>query len=819
MEFCILAPQLRSSLDSLLIQLCSDQYQDMKRPGDDLMAVLENFSSEMSRVQSWSKEMESGERVFKRELKTARKMLEEKALASFRPSRELDEYVASSISNLSSKGPSAANLQSSITSLDYDRAEKQGWLFVRTLSGKPTRTVWVRRWYFVKNCIFGWLVPGIRTGGVEESERIGVLLCNVRPATQEERRFCFELKTKDNTMLLQAENQAELVSWLEAFDAAKKAAVDDNTDRLMSAGGLPTRDAAFAVNPPSAPEFAVRSTESHGYHASDDLISYNLDRVASSSIGERDGSSSQDAATRRSTTNEREGDGLRDNATRIIQKLDLHRKTAAGSQLAGGNSAPPSAGLGTPTSGIAGLISTSQALFSVPPTPGLSPIVPAVSPRPSSADPTRSNFGVSWSSIQSGAAVFASSLAPPTLISPPAQTNLSKTAVIVSGERLLKGGRNELRGGVPTGLMANFWGTVSSPIINRLERVAVQPEKERSVSLPVHSPVGSPHSGPLRDNESRSSADQDTQPASTLTVSPPSPSPTRGHRKTITLGTSTAMLQRAADPIDDFPSTYPPQLKLQDAQFRLLFPTALEEDKVLMVFRATWNPTNEQDFPTRVYVTAKKVYFYSHHLGLVLTSSIGLGSIDEVTAAPANGYDFLFLHLREGESESGFTRITIKLFVEPLRLLQRRLNFLVKNFNSYRPSDVETILNNLIKMESDESGDTPSLESWEDVSIGTPVDPSLSSTKADMTRRDRDLRTTIRIDRGLQNDSGGVISKNEVTRFKLPPQPVVYAPENMTKLPVEKEFDISAKALFHVMFGDKSTVFQMLYHERRAQRQ
>ena len=40
----------------------------------------------------------------------------------------------------------------------------------------------------------------------------------------------------------------------------------------------------------------------------------------------------------------------------------------------------------------------------------------------------------------------------------------------------------------------------------------------------------------------------------------------------------------------------------------------------------------------------------------------------------------------------------------------------------------------------------------------------------------------------------------------------------MQRKVVEKQFEISPKALFHVMFGDKSAVFQLLYHERRAQR-
>lgn len=56
----------------------------------------------------------------------------------------------------------------------------------------------------------------------------------------------------------------------------------------------------------------------------------------------------------------------------------------------------------------------------------------------------------------------------------------------------------------------------------------------------------------------------------------------------------------------------------------------------------------------------------------------------------------------------------------------------------------------------------------------------------------------------------------EITRFKLPAMPVSYEPEGMSKKAFERGFDVSPKALFHVMFGDRSTVFQALYFERRA---
>ena len=63
----------------------------------------------------------------------------------------------------------------------------------------------------------------------------------------------------------------------------------------------------------------------------------------------------------------------------------------------------------------------------------------------------------------------ASTLAPSTLANPPAPTNLSKFAVIVSGERGVGIGRSDATGGMPSGIMANLWGSSNWGYVNRLE--------------------------------------------------------------------------------------------------------------------------------------------------------------------------------------------------------------------------------------------------------------------------------------------------------------------------------------------------------------
>lgn len=777
MDFCVLAPQVRASLDELLVKICSEQWRDMKsaKEGGSQFAKC---NQEMDRVRGWSKEMENSERAFKRELHAARKQIEDSAEAAARPSRELDDYAISTVPYLGS-GPPANTKTNAL-----ERSEKQGWLFQRTVSGKPARTIWVRRWFFVKNGIFGWLVQGARSGAVEESEKIGVLLCGVRPAFQEERRFCFEVKTKDTTIMLQAEMQKDLTDWISAFDVAKRKALEDPASTEQAAVLASTAsDAAFAISPPIAPELAARTGEGHASQLSDEVASSSL-AVPDQGVASR---ASFDVSSGRVPAPE----SSRDQYARIIQKLDLHRKgQTATPQLS--SSAQASSGSG----GIASLISASHAIM---------PVGPVQAPAP---DPKV---------VANLAAAPTSTLAPSTLAYPPAPTNLSKTAVVISGERGLTVGRYD--GGIPGGLLANLWGTSNWGYISRLERgELLAPNSAIPMPLaPAHKAPGPQIDGSAPDGgtlDAIKEAETPTDSPSGRKRSPslpPAASP--GHRKAASV---TVLPERpkspastAADASANYPNYYPVQLKAQDAQFRLLFPYVSRSDKLVLVFRATFNPNDMQEFPGRVYVTTSEMYFYSHHLGLILITSVAMSTVSEVTAAPGRDCDFLFLHFKEGSRADGATRITIKTFLEPLKLLQRRLNYLVRKCNATTesPTVLEDTIKDLIKMETETGTNSPSVDSWEDVDIATPIDGTQIPRTAD-----KDLKAGLRIDGTLYHDGRGSPSGKNATKFKLPAQPVIYSPQGMPSAPsVDREFNVSAKSLFHVLCGDKSAVFQMLY--------
>ncbi|QSZ30583.1 hypothetical protein DSL72_000139 [Monilinia vaccinii-corymbosi] len=796
LDFCLLAPQLRYTIDKLLVRVSSDHWRDMKRAREVSMGTFTKWGSEMDRVRGWSKEMEAGEATFRRELQLARKGIAETASQASKPSRELEDYNLSTVAYLGSRGPSTVSIQ--LQNRHTERSEKQDWLFLRTVTGKPARAAWVRRWFYVKDGIFGWLVQGIQSGGVEESEKIGVLLCNVKPAVQEDRRFCFEVKTKNQAILVQAETQSILMEWLEAFELAKNKALEASANpRTLRAGGI---DPAFAITPPPIPEFAAKNAEGQILYGSEDMSAGTLPVPGVEFVGRN--SSDIINGPRRSVTSREDGETGREHAARIMQKLDLHRKSTSM------QTNEPSTASQSATGGIASLITASHTILPLS-TSSASTTVnnPLPNPQIILQSPTQD--------------YTPNTLAPATLVSPPAPTNLSKSAVIVSGERGVGIGQSDINGGIPSGIMANLWGSSNWGYINRLEKGEIKAPISGSRSVP-----GSPRIKPLEPSP-KIGMDENLKPdtglgpakspisPSTDSVTKPVPS-SATHRKSastsIDIDVVRAVNQSAFKP-EVFPSNYPIELKTQEAQFRMIFPNVPREDKVILVFRATWNPNEQHDFPGRVYVTQRDIYFYSHHLGLVLITGVKLAGISEVTAAPGKDCDFLFLHLLDASPEHGYTRITIKTFLEPLRLLQARLNFLVDINQAEKPMSLEDIMTSLIKMEHEDPARSPSMESWEDVDVNTPVDDGTISGRTH-SRKDRDLRTSLHVERGLNFNRKG----KDVTKFQLPSQPVVYEPPDMQRKTVEREFNISPKALFHLMFGDKSAVFQLLYHERRAQK-
>ncbi|CAN6611419.1 membrane-anchored lipid-binding protein Sip3p [Trichomonascus vanleenenianus] len=260
-DMCCIIATVQRALDTSLVEALADPWVLRSRSIGSSDPVFQRIGVEMHRLKTWAKVMSNSMRPIEIEMLRARKEMEDAAVGRAIPSRELNDYTVQT-STISHFVPDAEP--------DLPDNEKHGWLFVKS-SVKPARQVWVRRWVFVKNGMFGWLVLSPNKNSVQESDKIGVLLCNVSPEPSEDRRFCFEIRTKDSTLILQAETLADLRSWLQVFEFSKRQVIQNDTKKSDISY-------AFQTVYPLIPEFASTA------HTSSDMEITHLRNGADANI-------------------------------------------------------------------------------------------------------------------------------------------------------------------------------------------------------------------------------------------------------------------------------------------------------------------------------------------------------------------------------------------------------------------------------------------------------------------------------------------------------------------------------------------------------
>lgn len=222
----------------------------------DLTPLLnEKFSS----YSEWVENSNDAAQSLQNEIKNAKHQVLQFAAHRFSPSRDLHDYNFKTINpTLLGDGP-----------VHEERSpEKSGWLYMKTSLSSPQRTIWVRRWCFLKNSVFGIFLLSLSKTFVEETDKFGVFLTNVRYEPDEDRKCCFELKIVDSNIqkkedgapkeikiIFQTESFDELKSWISAFSQARSYASRLDHDSIEY-------DMAFKRFSPEFFEFASSTTTS-----------------------------------------------------------------------------------------------------------------------------------------------------------------------------------------------------------------------------------------------------------------------------------------------------------------------------------------------------------------------------------------------------------------------------------------------------------------------------------------------------------------------------------------------------------------------------
>lgn len=242
-ELCTSLTSTQAKLDISLVDALSKPF--ILPPKEFALAdpLPQRVSVEMLRLKTWAKSMTKGYTPLTKEMQHTAKEMEHAAIEHVQPSRDMSTY--------STQNSTIAHFVPATKTKTEYLTEKHGWLFVKSSANKGVRQIWVRRWVFVKNGMFGWLNVSSSRTFVQESDKIGVLLCHVTPISTEDRRFCFEIKTTDTVLILQAESIEDMRAWLQVFEDAKRLAIESDTKTTISY--------ASQRFPPLISEFAISS--------------------------------------------------------------------------------------------------------------------------------------------------------------------------------------------------------------------------------------------------------------------------------------------------------------------------------------------------------------------------------------------------------------------------------------------------------------------------------------------------------------------------------------------------------------------------------
>lgn len=264
LEVVIQLTKLGNLLDKLLVRFSTDFWKNKKELFTNWVdtAYKEEWEK-ILKIQNWSDCYASAIGKINKDLHQARHQVEQSSSNQYQPSTNADDYNVSLI-----------NAKSLLDSEEI-ACEKHGYLFMKTYVEKSGKPIWVRRWGFIKNGVFGLLMLSPSKKFVQESDKIGILLCKIQYSPNEDRRFCFEIKTVDVTILFQAETLKELKSWLRVFENERSRVSNSQDTGLLNI--------ASGRYPPILMEFASTANTSMDRELTNTKIINSVGQIITSS--------------------------------------------------------------------------------------------------------------------------------------------------------------------------------------------------------------------------------------------------------------------------------------------------------------------------------------------------------------------------------------------------------------------------------------------------------------------------------------------------------------------------------------------------------
>ncbi|KAG2205633.1 hypothetical protein INT46_003460 [Mucor plumbeus] len=181
------------------------------------------------------------------QLQSSRIIIETKFLNVVRPARDLEKYNINT--NQAVNNRHSLDYSSAINSANQP-SHKWGYLFAR-----GARSYWFRKWFFLYDGCFGSCNVNTSSrlkGTITMGERVSVLLCDIKPLNDVDRRYCFEVMCAHQPpFILQAETEEEMREWMGAFEKSKRLMLQ--TEQLdYKSGTSTTINASSAIDTESS---------------------------------------------------------------------------------------------------------------------------------------------------------------------------------------------------------------------------------------------------------------------------------------------------------------------------------------------------------------------------------------------------------------------------------------------------------------------------------------------------------------------------------------------------------------------------------------
>jgi len=250
-----------------------------------------------------------------------------------------------------------------------------------------------------------------------------------------------------------------------------------------------------------------------------------------------------------------------------------------------------------------------------------------------------------------------------------------------------------------------------------------------------------------------------------------------------------------------YPKSYPDALKLADAELRALFEGHIKPDELTLIhFKCSWSPNVSQELFCNVYITSDAFYIYTNNCGLISVLPISFTNFLHCKAIRKSHYDLIRIYLVSGLS------IKMRMFIGSAEEICKKINFVLvqRRCAENKDKDVMDMNSKLL------NGVRKIAESYSQVSRlslariakhktenGTTVN-GISLKDAADTSADIGISTVV--SPGQDRGKNGEKSLGDE-----------YRPSSSNyELLWQKDFPLPAKALFHILLGDKSSSLESL---------